>query len=282
MNIYEKEVKCLAVKSKLPGADWVINPYIGCTHKCRYCYAVFMRRFSGYQEQWGDYIVVKQGKEICSNTFKDGETILIGSVTDGYQPLERNYRKTRAILQQLSGCKANVEILTKSKLILEDLPLLKKIPNIKIGISMNTLDDNFRRIMEPGASTINDRIKTLERLSQEGLPIYLFVSPIFPGITDLEKLVQATKGMVNEFYFENLNLRGEYKESVLKMVQVYAPHLMKLYHEIYLHGKMEHWLHCEKEIDRLGQAYDISVKKYFYHEKIKKGKNKYEKGKHSN
>lgn len=272
MNIYEKEVKSLAVKSKLPDADWVINPYIGCTHKCRYCYAVFMRRFSGYQEQWGDYIVVKQGKEIRSNTFKEGETILIGSVTDGYQPLETIYRKTQAVLQQLYGCKAKIEILTKSKLILDDLPLFKKFPEIKIGISMNTLDDNFRRIMEPGASTVNDRIQILERLKQENIPTYLFVSPIFPGITDLERLVQATKGLVNEFYFENLNLRGEYKEDVLKIVQVYAPHLTSLYQDTFLHGQTAYWTDCEKRIDRLGKIYGISIKKYFYHEKLRKEK----------
>lgn len=277
MNIYEKEVKSLAVKSKLPDADWVINPYIGCTHKCRYCYAVFMRRFSGYQEQWGDYIVVKQGKEIRSNKFQEGETILIGSVTDGYQPLEAKYRRTHAILQQLCGCEAKVEILTKSKLILDDLPLLKKFPNIKVGISINTLDDNFRRIMEPGASTINDRIQTLEQLRQENIPTYLFISPIFPEITDLERLVQATKGFVNEFYFENLNLRGEYKENVLKIVQVYAPHLTSLYQDIFLHGQTVYWADCEKRIDRLGEIYGISIKKYFYHEKIKKGKNKNDK-----
>lgn len=277
MNIYEKDVNCLAVRSKLPDADWVINPYMGCTHKCRYCYAVFMRRFSGCQEPWGNYAVIKHGKKLQLDKFKENETVLIGSVTDGYQPLEKKYRKTREILSQLCDCKAQVEILTKSKLILEDLEYLKKIPRIKVGISMNTLNDDFRKIMEPRASTINDRIAVLKQLKQEGISAYLFVSPIFPGITDSERLIQETGEFVDEFCFENLNLRGEYKENVLKVISEYAPQLMELYQEIYLRGNMDYWKNYAEKIAILGSKYHVSVKEYFYHEKIRKGKNKNEK-----
>lgn len=274
MNIYEREVKCLAVKSRLPDADWVINPYIGCTHKCKYCYAVFMRRFSGCQEPWGEYIVVKHGKGIRTEKFRDEETILIGSVTDGYQPIEKRYRRTREVLSQLCSCKANVEILTKSKLILDDLELLKAIPNIKIGISMNTLDDDFCRLMEPGASTVSDRIEVLRRLRQEGIAAYLFVSPIFPGITDSEELIKATRDYVSEYYFENLNLRGEYKTDILSAINEYAPHLRSLYRDIYINKNTEYWENYAKEIAWLGEVCHISVKEYFYHEKIRKGKEK--------
>ena len=104
MEIKEIKVKSIIVKSGLPGADFVINPYVGCVHACRYCYARFMKRFTGHLEPWGDFVDVKiNGPDLIPSRldkYKD-KSVIIGSVTDAYQPIENRYKLTRKILEKL-------------------------------------------------------------------------------------------------------------------------------------------------------------------------------------
>lgn len=270
MKIYERDVQNLMVKSKLPDADWVINPYIGCTHNCRYCYGVFMRRFCKCTDPWGEFLIVKNGKLRNQMKILSEQVILIGSVTDAYQPIEKHYRRTRAVLEALQGCDARIEILTKSKLILDDLPLLQSLHHVRIGVSLNTMDDAFQKKMEPGASGVEERIQTLRELKKAGIETYLFVSPIFPMITDLEEIIVKTKDYVDFFCFENLNLRGSYKTDILKYIHDDWSQYECIYHDIYIKGDKTYWEECKKKIVELAEKYGICVKEYFYHDQIKK------------
>ncbi len=270
MKLYEQTCKNLLVKSKLPGADWVINPYVGCTHRCQYCYAIFMRRFYQYEEKWGDFLAVKSGPLRGVDKVRDNQVVLIGSVTDAYQPIEKQTRCTRMILQQLADCRGTVEILTKSKLILRDMELLQQFSKIRVGISLNTLDDSFRRTMEPGASTVEERLQTLRTLKENGIETYLFVSPIFPEITNLQEIVEATRKWVDTYYFENLNLRGDYKEKILEYIQEAFPEYQGIYQQIYRENSMVYWENCKHKIENLAVLYNVRAKEYFYHSKIRK------------
>ncbi|MDE6431786.1 MAG: radical SAM protein, partial [Opitutales bacterium] len=214
IKIKEIKVRSYISPSKLPTVDFVINPYVGCPHKCIYCYASFMKRFvAGHNsEDWGDFIDVKLCDEPIN--IKNSSTTLLGSVTDPYNPFEAKYLITKDILQQLvaqSPCNTKYDILTKSSLVLRDMDLLKKIKNIRVGISMNTLDDGFRKQIEPYAVSVESRIETLKCLSENGINTYLFMSPIFPGITDFRKIVKKVLPFIKIAYFENLNLRGSYR-----------------------------------------------------------------------
>lgn len=132
-------------KSKLPAADYVINPYVGCPHQCIYCYAEFMKRFTRHDEKWGDFVDVKSCHKKVNAKKIAGASVLIGSVTDAYNPFENKYLVTKSILEQLANTNANIEILTKSSLITRDIDLFRKIPNIRIGISMNSLGNPPRK-----------------------------------------------------------------------------------------------------------------------------------------
>lgn len=254
--------------SKLPAADFVINPYIGCPHKCMYCYAEFMKRFvpDHDSEEWGDFVDVK----LCNKPIlvKDGASILFGSVTDPYNPYEAEYKITRSILQQLilngSANKAKFEILTKSNLILRDLDLLKSMPNIRVGISMNTLDDNFRRQIEPYASAVEKRIDTLSALKENGVDTYLFMSPIFPIFTKFDQIVMAVRPFINTVYFENLNLRGAYKPRILRYIKKNYPEIFELFSEIYVQRKNDYWNNLLAQIDLFCNQNDIPYKTYFH------------------
>lgn len=130
----DKPVNEIIITSKLPGTDYVANPYIGCTHGCIYCYANFIGRINKINADWGTYSICKQFKEFKIAKNYLGKRILISSVTDPYQPTEINKRTTRKLLECLKDKNAKIEILTKSNLVLEDLDIIKSIPGIKVGI----------------------------------------------------------------------------------------------------------------------------------------------------
>lgn len=101
MQIKEIEVKSVMTKSNLPVSDYSVNPYVGCTHGCKYCYASFMKRFTNHPEPWGDFIDVKYWPEIKKPEKYAGKEAFFGSVTDCYQPCEAKYKRTRALLEEL-------------------------------------------------------------------------------------------------------------------------------------------------------------------------------------
>lgn len=270
IHISEVQVKELFIKSKLPDADYVCNPYVGCPHKCIYCYAEFMKRFTNHNDNWGDFIEIKRVSSLKIPEFKENQTILISSVTDPYNPFEKKYEMTREILKELVGTKAHVEILTKSALVARDIDLLKQFSDIKVGISMNTLDDKFRKEIEPYASSVGKRLEALYKLHAQGINTYVFVSPIFPGICDYESIVEKVYQHTNYICFENLNLRGSYKARVMNYIKNTKTHLLPLYQNIYNKNDHSYWEILKDDILETCEKYGIDYKIYFYHDKIKK------------
>lgn len=266
----EITVKEIATKSKLPDADFVINPYVGCPHKCIYCYAEFMKRFTNHGEEWGTFLDIKKCGKPINTKILSGKSVLLSSVTDAYNPYEAKYKATQNVLNQLTDTDVKVEILTKSKLILRDLEILKKIKFLRVGISLNTLDDSFRRQTEPLASPIKDRLETLSVLKKEGIRTYLFVSPIFPVITNVDEIIDKVGAGVDMMCFENLNLRAGYKEKVLKLIGSCRPELYSTYSEIFCKNNNSYWEDLQLLIENKCTQNGIPYKIYFYHEKIKK------------
>ncbi len=261
--------------SALPSCDYVINPYGGCTHGCIYCYADFMKRFNGHTEPWGSYLDVKECTKPLSVKKLTGHKVFLSSVTDPYLPFERRYRKTEAVLRQLSQIDTTIGILTKGDAVTRDIDLLKSCKDVEVAFSINTLDDSFRRIEEPGAASITRRINAMKTIHDAGLPTAVFISPIFPGITDVKAILHELKDVADSFWFENLNLRGSARPRVLHMIAEHFPHLVPLYHEIYDHKDRSYW-------EEMAQMIPIWCKEeginnyinYFYHEEIRKNPKK--------
>ena len=123
--IREVETKNIMTKSSLPVGGYSVNPYVGCTHACKYCYASFMKRFTGHKEEWGTFLDVKHWPEIKNPKKYAGQRVVIGSVTDGYNPQEEQFGNTRKLLEQLIGSDADILICTKSDIQLQNLPISK-------------------------------------------------------------------------------------------------------------------------------------------------------------
>ncbi len=269
MNIKEIKTNDYLTKSNLPASDYVINPYVGCLHGCKYCYACFMKRFTGHNENWGEFLDVKMcDKPININKLK-GKTVFISSVTDCYNPAEKDCKLTRKILNQIKDADAEIDITTKSALVLRDVDIIKTMKNAKVAISINTLNEKFKDDMDR-ASTISERINALKTLHENGIYTVLFMSPIFPEITEWKDIIRQTKAFVDEYWFENLNLRGSYKPVILNYIQKNYPQLTSIYNSIYNHNDQTYWETLALQINKFCTENKVKFKNFFYHEKIRK------------
>ena len=174
MTVREITAKNIVTKSDLPVCDYSLNPYVGCEHACRYCYACFMKRFTGHTEEWGEFLDVKSWEPISRPEKYAGKEIFIGSVTDPYQPAEKAFRRTRAALEQLAGSGAKLSIATKSDLVLRDLELIKSFPDARVSWSINTLDEAFRADMD-NAAPIERRLAAMKAFHDAGVRTTCFI-----------------------------------------------------------------------------------------------------------
>ena len=265
MKVSSVEAKSIITKSNIPGADFVINPYIGCQHACLYCYAEFMKRFTGHGgDTWGEFLDVKRfGLDKIKPEKYEGKTILLSSVTDPYTPLEVKYENTRRVLERLIGTKANIEILTKSKLVGRDIDLFQQFEHIQVAVSLNTLDDELASIMEPRASKPLDRLKALQRIADHGISTYVFISPIFPRITDWKLIIETARPITREFHFENLNFRGHNVPRIMSMIAEHYPDLSEYYNSVRKDPTV--WDGIEEEIVEHCERLNLECKIDFHH-----------------
>lgn len=287
--IKEIKVKNVMTKSKLPVGGYSANPYVGCPHGCKYCYASFMKRFTGHLEPWGTFLDVKYWPEIKNPMKYNGKRVVIGSVTDGYHPLEEKYRRTRALLEQLKASGAKIMICTKSDLVIRDLDLLTQMKDVTVSWSVNTLDETFKDDMD-NAVSIERRLSAMKKVYDAGIRTVCFTAPIFPGITDVPAIIEKAKDRCDFIWLENLNLRGDYKIVIFEYIKKTYPELLPLYEKIYNKKDKGYWRLLEEEIhsctEKMGLPYldnylpdgrsepgKPAVVNYLYHEEVRSSEN---------
>lgn len=211
-------------------------------------------------------------------------------MTDPYNPQEETYQRTRTLLKQLQGSGIRLSIQTKSDLVLRDMDLIKTFPEARVGFSINTLDESFRKDMD-NAVSIDRRLAAMKKLHDEGIRTTCFISPIFPGITDVPAIIDRVKERCNLIWLENLNLRGSYRTVIMGYIREKYPSLFPLYEEIYHQGSRIYWETLDKELrdyadknqlgylrndDSMKRPFDAPpvIVNYFYHENVKKSARK--------
>jgi DNA repair photolyase len=227
---------------------WTINPYRGCEFGCRYCYARYTHEFMEMRDgmDFEQKIYVKQhAAELLSRDLrrvKAGESIALGTATDPYQPAERRYEVTRAILEEFSRHRGfELGIVTKSNLVARDLDLLRQIDRaneLSIHITVTTLDTNLARILEPRAPRPDLRLDAVRALRQAGLRVGVSCCPVIPGITDapnhLEAVIRAAAEARADHLFANpLFLKPCSAAVFLPFLEQNFPHLVENYRERY-------------------------------------------------
>jgi DNA repair photolyase len=204
-KVIQTHAKTIVNKVESPdvGLSYSLNPYQGCEHGCVYCYARNTHPYWGYSAglDFESVIMAKVNaaelldKLLTSKNWKAAPIMLSGN-TDCYQPIEKDMEITRQILEVLLKHKHPVGIVTKNVLILRDLDILQELNKYKlvnIAISINTIDDDLRRVMEPRTSSISKRLDLVKKLSLAGLPVTVLAAPIIPGLNDTDILPLAKK-----------------------------------------------------------------------------------------
>ena len=192
------------------GFKWCINQYDGCSHGCLYCYGMTIRK-----KKYNDWIKGSLKKvDVLANLRNDIQKlrdkgildsvrdIFLGSITDSYQPLEREHKLTRAIIGILKENELPFTLLTKSSLILRDVDLLKDYDLCRVGVTLTSFDESIRQILEPGAMSYSDRVDVLIKLKEVGVFTYVSCEPIMP-IKEVEpvEIVKMLSGFVDLFEF---------------------------------------------------------------------------------
>jgi len=175
--------------------SYSLNPYVGCTHNCTYCYAEYQKGIRHFGEKWGDFVDVKLNiPDVLSEQLKNlprGE-VFVASVADAYQPVEAKYKITRQVIEILLSAGFGVTVLTKSALVTRDMDILRH-PSCKVGLTITTLDDELSLQLEPGASSTSQRLAALAQLRDNGVSTWGYIAPIIPTFTDegdsIERLI---------------------------------------------------------------------------------------------
>jgi DNA repair photolyase len=216
--------------------DRSINPYRGCEHGCFYCYARPTHAYLGLSAglDFESRLFAKQDaaklleRELGHPKYRP-EPIALGANTDAYQPIERQHRITRSILETLWRLRHPVGIVTKSNLVLRDLDLLAPMASeglVKVFVSVTTLDRDLARKMEPRAPTPARRVEAIEKLAEAGVPVGVMVAPIVPAVNDAEIetiLTRAYAAGAREAGYVVLRLPLELRDMFREWLQVHFP-----------------------------------------------------------
>jgi DNA repair photolyase len=205
LKVTEVEAKSILNKSKI--FDYCLNPYTGCTVNCAYCYArLFMRRYSGHSEPWGEFVDVKVnapvllGKQL--ERAKRG-TVWVSSVCDPYQALEAKYGLTRRCLLELLKKQFPVNIQSKSSLVLRDQDIFVQFQEIDTGFTITTDDERISRLFERGASSVRERVDALAEIHAKGISTFVFIGPLLPG--NPANLAELLSGKVDRVLIDRMN-----------------------------------------------------------------------------
>lgn len=267
VKIQEINSKTIISKSNLPGSDFSINPYIGCMHSCIYCYARFMKRFSGHIDEWGSFVDVKinAGQLISERDYRiKGKIVFFSSVTDPYQPIETKYQLMPKILEKILPLEPKISIQTKSHIVLRDISIIKRFLDCEVGFTIITLDDNVRKEIEPFASTIQERIQGLKELKKNNIKTYVFIGPILPTITNWREIIYETSEFVDYYMFENLNISGAIWHSIKCWLNNKHFSVLQKYEDIYF-SQNSFWENIENEIKAFCGSHGVKYKIYFHH-----------------
>ncbi len=266
------EIQCRSALnlSKIPGFEYCLNPYIGCSHGCIYCYATFMKRFRNHPEEWGSFVDVKANlpdvlrKEVKKK--RNGE-VGIGTVQDAYQPIETKYQITRQAIKILIENNFPFEILTKSSLVVRDIDMFKGYDKVCVEVTLTTLDENIRKIFEPQAASVPARIKALENLIENRIETNVFFGPVIPYFSDSAQHIRKVFTKIQEIGIKRVLVdKLNYLESkigkIIQAIKADYPKAISYYRNI-LRDQDRYKINLRKTINEVAADFNMSVEVLF-------------------
>jgi len=247
------EIKCknALVRSRIYGVDYALNPYTGCQHGCVYCYAEFMKKYTNHNEEWGKFVDVKIN---IANRLREQikkakpGMVMLGTVTDAYQPLEERFCLTRRCLEILADFDFPIFIQTKSDLILRDIDVFKKIKDKEVGFTITCHDPEVEKMFEPGASNLGKRFEALKKLKDNNISTFVFFGPILPFFSDHEDSLKLfferlQKMKIKKVYLDRMNYLKGKRKKIGALLEKRFPHALRFYDSVIGHEeRYSEWL----------------------------------------
>jgi DNA repair photolyase len=250
MRTEYREEPCRTALNRVKGMPfaWSLNPYMGCVHRCTFCYvrAFEKRADRPWDDRYGASIRVKTNvaevlrRELARRSWKR-ETVTIGAATDPYQPAEGRYRLTRACIEALAAARTPISIITRGPLAVRDIDVLTGASNgagARLTFSIPTLDREVWRKTEPGTAPPQQRLRALRRLADAGVKVGVSLAPILPGLSDrpeqLEAVVRAaSEAGATHLWCAPLHLKPGTREHFLEALARDFPALLPRYEGLY-------------------------------------------------
>lgn len=250
---YDKIINIITKKDSLFFGDYIIDPYQNCEFGCKYCDSTFDKTI--YIKN--DFLnkVESEIKDLSTGT------VIIGSVVDPYQNIEKNLLITRNLLKIIKKYDFNVHLLTKSKLILRDIDILKKIKNVSSTISIISLDENVSNFFESSVPSTLERLELVKKLSENNINTGLAIIPLLPYIIDneVEKILkESILYKANFVIYKFLELKGFQKKIFLDYLEKFDSNLKIKYLELYENNYYPNKLYVKKINDK----FEYYLKKY--------------------
>jgi DNA repair photolyase len=274
MRVEYREEPCRSALNRVQGMGfaWSLNPYMGCVHRCTFCYVrAFERRADRpSDDRYGTSIRVKTNvaevlrKELARPSWQR-EVVAIGAATDPYQPAEGRYKLTRACLEVLADAGNPFQIITRGPMIVRDVDVLVRAAQraeVSVTFSIPTLDPEIWRKTEPGTAPPHQRLRALEQLVAAGIRVGVGMAPILPGLSDQPKLmadvVRAARAAGACGIWANLlYLKPGTKEHYLAALARDWPELLPQYEELYGRRAYPDATEIRAQVRELAKAHGI-------------------------
>ncbi|HXH87725.1 MAG TPA: radical SAM protein [Gaiellaceae bacterium] len=250
MRVEYREEPCRSALNRVKGMpfEWSLNPYMGCAHRCTFCYvrAFELRAERPADDRYGRSIRVKTNvaevlaRELARPSWR-GEGVAIGAATDPYQPCEGRYRLTRACLEVLASAGAAFSLITRGPMIVRDVDLLQAAAaraDVSVMFSVPTLDRQVWRTTEPGTSPPRQRLRALKELVDAGVRASVGMAPILPGLSDrpeqlAEVVTAAREAGATSIWANLLYLKPGTREHFLEALSRDWPQELERYERLY-------------------------------------------------
>jgi len=234
-----REVTCRTILNRSAISDYSLNCYTGCAHGCVYCYARFMQRFHPHPEPWGKFVDVKTNAvEALERQLRRAKpaAVFLSSACDGWQPIEAERRLTRRCCELLLEHGFRVNVLTKSALALRDMDVFAR-GAARVGVTITTLDERLRRLWEPKASPVEERLRVIREARRRGIRTAVMFGPLLPFLSDgadalREMFRRAVALGVDVIWTDAMNPRPRVWPSVAGLLQKRFPELRERYRRL--------------------------------------------------
>jgi DNA repair photolyase len=243
----------------LSGMDYTLNPYRGCENGCLYCYAPSILR---EERPWGTFVDVRRNMpQVLAREIKRRQKGIVGisTVTDPYQPVEKELEVTRHCLEVLLRKNWPVSVQTKSTLVGRDINILKFFTKADVGMTITSVDDDIRRMYEPGTPPAEEQFQVLDGLREAGIYTWVYVAPMVPFVTEdsIDRIVlEARRAGVRKVMFDGLRARGRSWEAMEGFIRSWRPELTDDFKKLKSHGQ-EHFMGVAKRFEQACDRVDM-------------------------